>query len=259
MSFVQDGYEIFANFIDVETIRRIKEATARACQRFRDGDAYCLRGSVALGDYTRSRPYRNPGVSAATVDREPYIIGNLAGLGINFRRFLSQKSLWNLAAQLLATHPDDVAYHFSSVNRKPAMIGPAVSWHRDYANEYVSTIGPFFLRLMIPLDPMSAVNAVVGIVPGSHAIGDEDAARSNDTETKNASAIYPNLFPGDVVAIHSKLVHGGGPNRSHCDRELMVIQFGRLSASMLHFSAESEYLTLCVRSEMASAPDHPSA
>ena len=158
-----------------------------------------------------------------------------------------------LAAQLLETDGDEVVYHFSSINRKPAMIGPGVGWHRDYANEYVSTAGPFFVRLMVPLDLMCEENAGIGVVPGSHTISDQDASSGRSVEQEPEHAIYPNLIPGDVLAIHSKLVHGGGPNRSGRDRQVLVVQFGRRGAAMLHFSAQSEYLTLCPRSKMVRA------
>ena len=48
---------------------------------------------------------------------------------------------------------------------------------------------------MIALDRMSEVNAVIGIVPGSHAISDEDAARNNNIKNNNAPVIYPIFEP----------------------------------------------------------------
>jgi hypothetical protein len=253
MSFERDGYEIYHSFVDSETIRPIQEATARACQRFRDGDPYCLKQGISIGAYARSRPDRNPGVDADTFEREPYILSSLAGLDVDFRRFLSRKSLWNVAAQLLEIDPTEVVYHFSSVNRKPAKVGPGVGWHRDFTNEYISTVGPLFLRLMIALDPMNEDNAGIGIVPGSHSISDEEVIQRGNLQESNEGAFYPNLAPGDLLAIHSKLIHGGGPNRSQYDRQLMVIQFGKQGATLLHFTAETEYLGLCQRQVMSSS------
>jgi hypothetical protein len=253
MSFARDGYEIYQRFLDAEALESIQKATARACQRFREGEPYCLKHGISIGAYARSRPDRNPGVDADTFEREPYILGNLAGLDVDFRRFLSRESLWNVAAHLLEIDATEVVYHCSSVNRKPAKVGPGVGWHRDFTNEYISTIGPFFIRLMIALDPMNEDNAGIGFVPGSHSISDDEVVQRGNLQESNEGAFYPNLAPGDMLAIHSKLIHGGGPNRSHCDRQLMVIQFGKQGATLRHFTAETESLGLCQRQVMASS------
>ena len=106
---------------------------------------------------------------------------------------------------------------------------------------------------MIPLDGMSVENAGIGVVPGSHAIIDEEALSNRNLDADKVSAVYPKLRLGDVLVVHSRLVHGGGPNRGGRDRELMVVQFGKRSVAILYFSAESEYLTLCQRSEMVAS------
>jgi hypothetical protein len=52
------------------------------------------------------------------------------------------------------------------------------------------------------------------------------------------------------LAIHSKLIHGGGPNRSKRDRDLLAVQFAARRAKLMHSAEEFETLTLCNRDEM---------
>ena len=122
-------------------MKSLKQALGRACARFRAGDPAIIADGVALAEYIRQRPDRSPGVLPEDAANEPYIIGNIAGQGVAFRRFLANEALWVLAANLLDVRREDIVYHYGQVLRKPAHIGPALSWHRDYANTYIFTQG----------------------------------------------------------------------------------------------------------------------
>jgi hypothetical protein len=52
--------------------------------------------------------------------------------------------------------------------------------------------------------------------------------------------------PGDVLAIHSKLLHGSGPNRSSSERDVVVVQYGDVNAT-LRCQSDDEFLSLCDR------------
>jgi hypothetical protein len=229
---------------------RLRGAVTRACARFRNGEPGIADWGVALSDYIRSHPERSPGIPPEAVANEPYILGNIAAIGPAFRRFLSHDGLWTLSARLLEVPADHVVYHYGQVLRKPAHIGPALGWHRDYGNTYISTDGPFFVRLLVPLQRMSAGNGGTGVVPGSHVIDDEAARASEGAPQSDEGAVYPVLAPGDVLAIHSKVVHGGRPNRTSRNRDLAAVQFGVRGAPMLH-TFEGEYLSLRSRTDFA--------
>ena len=62
------------------------------------------------------------------------------------------------------------------------------------------------------------------------------------------AAGYPVLAAGDVLALHSKAIHGGGTNRSAVDRDLIAVQLGLGSARRLHASADEPF-TLQPRAE----------
>ncbi len=248
MYYADQGFEVFATVFETAAITMVRNAVAAACVRFRGGDEACITAGVSLASYTEQHPERNPGVAARALSGEPYILGNLAGLSEEFRTFLVHEPLWELAAMILRTDVVDVVYHFAQVIRKPARIGPAVSWHRDYPNTYVCSRTSNFVRLLVALDDMSYVNGGTGIVPESHLIDDEEVWRRRDLAENGGGAVYPTMEAGQVLAIHPKAVHGGGPNRSPSDRDLLVTQFGVRSAELIH-RADAEYLTLCGREE----------
>ena len=251
--FSVDGFEVFQQALSANCLAELREATVRVCGRFRRGDEAAAATGVSLGEYTERRPERNPGVSAADLGSEPYILGNLAGMDVAFRRFLSRPHLWEIVAMLLGSSPDSLVYHYSQIVRKPAFVGASLSWHRDYANTYISTVGPYFVRLLIPLEDMAEANGGTGVVPRSHMIGDKEAMSREGREEDGAGAIYPRVAAGDVLAIHSKLIHGGGPNRSNQDRQILALQFGLVDAPMLHTAEQIESLTMCRREQMVES------
>jgi hypothetical protein len=247
--FARDGYEVVPAVLTEERIAELQAAVASTVERFRRGEKAVLDFGFALSDHTRAHPERNPGVNPDDVEGEPYLLGGLAGLDERFRLLLAAAPLWGLAARLLAVPQDAVVYHYAQVLRKPAGIGPALSWHRDYANTYISTRGAYFVRLLMPLQGMSVANGGTGVVPGSHFI--DDASLADERATPDITGpVFPHLAAGDVLALHPKTVHGGGTNRGAGDRDLLAIQFGVRDAALLH-AFPDEPFTLAGRSDFA--------
>jgi ectoine hydroxylase-related dioxygenase (phytanoyl-CoA dioxygenase family) len=243
VSFEHDGYEVFRGVVDQNSMAEVALAVHKACVLFRESEAQRSAG-ISLSEYMEQHPDRNPGVTREGLADEPYILGNLAALDVRFRRLIVQESLWQLAASLLSVQFADVVYHYAQVVRKPGRIGPALSWHRDYGNTYISTDGPYFVRLLIPVQGMGQENGGTGVVSRSNLISEGLLGEGN--QESGFGAVYPSLSSGDVLALHSKTVHGGGTNRSATDRDLLAIQFGVLGARLLH-SADGESLTLTNR------------
>ncbi|MDX1252462.1 MAG: phytanoyl-CoA dioxygenase family protein [Gammaproteobacteria bacterium] len=252
MPYHQHGFKIFSAAFDLDTIESLRQAVERVCTRYRDGDELCVSNSVSIKDLTARFPERNPGVDIEAFSTEPFILGNLARLDGAFGQFLSLQPLWNMAAQALDLPVDEVVYHFSNITRKPPGIGPAIAWHRDYPNKYICTERADFVRLLVPLHDMSPINGGIGIVPSSHHIEDEEARRTNDMRNSGATAVYPPLGAGDALVLHPKLIHGGGPNRSACARDVLIVQFGKKQARLL-CSSDEEYMSLWGREEIQKA------
>jgi phytanoyl-CoA hydroxylase len=252
MGYAADGFALFDAVHSQDELDQVRQAVQAASQRFRAGDEACVAAGVSLADYTRSHPERNPGVTPEAVAGEPYMLGNLAGLDPAFRRAIAHPALWQLAARLLGVEPEQVVYHFSQVVRKLARVGPALSWHRDYPNTYVCSGASEFLRLVVPLASVSAQNGGTGIVCGSHQVSDE-VARAEDAQTHDGvGAVYPDFAAGQIFALHPKVIHGGGPNRTDVDRDMLVIQLGRAGAPM-RSTALGEHLSLCTREALTQS------
>lgn len=171
---------------------------------------------------------RNPGVLPEKIVDVPFILSELPRFSPAFAQLICNDVLWELAREILQT--DSVVYHFSNVTRKPAYVGPNLSWHRDYPNEFICPkVAAKFFRMLIPLEAMVAENGCTAVIPGTHLVPDEEARnrkRDKNVDFSIDAAVDLNAEPGDVIALHSKVVHGGKENRSPLDRNLIVIQFG---------------------------------
>ena len=93
------------------------------------------------------------------------------------------------------------------------------------------------------MQKVSVSNGGTGAVPGSHLISDAEALEREGIPESDMGSIYPVLGSGDVLAIHSKTIHGGGPNRSRRNRDLLAIQFGIRGVALLH-AFDGEHLTM---------------
>ncbi|WP_074302234.1 MULTISPECIES: phytanoyl-CoA dioxygenase family protein [Paraburkholderia] len=92
---------------------------------------------------------------------------------------------------------------------------------------------------------MSASNGGTGVVPGSHLVKDD----STD------DAIWPTVFAGTGLAIHSATLHGSSPNRSEQERDIIVIQFG-WSRSCLRSRAQDVLSLASLDDFQVFAQDH---
>ncbi len=186
-------------------------------------------------------PDRNPDIQAEQWANQPFILGDLIAMDGRFACILASPLLWEYAAGLLECPLDECRFHFANITRKPAGIGPAINWHRDANNKYIATADRQMIRILVPLQDMSEVNGGTAVLPGSHLQKD-----SMDF----SNAICPPVLAGSGLAIHSELLHGGSPNRSQQERDVIIVQFG-LQASIFTYKAE-EKLSFCNLKELTA-------
>jgi ectoine hydroxylase-related dioxygenase (phytanoyl-CoA dioxygenase family) len=197
-----------------------------------------LTKSGGARQYCLKNEQSNPDIDPDRWKHEPFIIGDLIALEPRFARLLSQHSIWACVAELLECAPKQVRFHFCNLTRKPRKIGPAVGWHRDADNSYFASHDGRTLRLLIPLQLMSARNGGTAVAPGSHL----------HVDSTIDNALYPDVLPGACLALHSATLHGGSSNRSDQDRDVIVIQFGLHSSTLRCQAAET--LALSTREEL---------
>lgn len=223
------GYRIFEGLIDGVVVERAREAVEAICAMLRPGDGRWERHVFPLGEL---KAHRNPGVSAEVVAGKAFLLSHLPELGAELRELVMAPGVWAAAREILET--EEVVCHFSNVTRKPAVVGPNLSWHRDYPNGYVCPRrSEDFFRFLIPLEGMDEENGCTLAVPGTEEISDE-VALTEPREWEESRVVALRVRAGGAVAIHPKVLHGGRENRSSRNRNVVVMQFGRVTADFLH-------------------------
>jgi len=232
MAFPAAGFQYFPQVVSASEVAALLGEVAELCTQAR-------RGALAnVFPLSGLKAHRNPGVTLEEMGREPFLLTALPEISPVFERILLQENLWALAAGLLET--DDVVYHFSNLTRKPARIGPNLTWHRDYPNKYICPAASrHFFRLLIPLEEMDSENGCTLVVPQTHLVSDEQAVLDDMRPAFDPAAAGPLTGrAGDAFAIHPKVVHGGTENRSARDRNLIVVQFAARTSDHLYWCEE---------------------
>ncbi len=232
MTFATQGFELVDNMLSAAELALARELAAGLIERHRAGDRAVAAAGVSVVAVTSQHPQRNPGVPAGRYGQEPYLIGDLLSLDIRFARIFAAKALWRWTGKFLGCATDEVVFHFSNLTRKPPLNGPAVGWHRDADNTYFASADRRTLRFLLPLQAMSAINGGTEILPGSH-LPDAMQARKDD-----CASFCPTVAPGSCLALHSGVLHGGAPNRSTRERDVMVVQFGVSTSELRHRASE---------------------
>lgn len=238
VKFAYDGYLVIPELICEQEQAFARELVNDLVDRYRGGDPTAISAGVTISEVSRQHPQRNPGIPPDRWKREPFIIGDLLALEPRFARLLSQESIWTCVGELLECASSDLLFHFCNLTRKPSEVGPAIGWHRDADNKYFASHDGRTLRLLIPLQFMSVRNGGTAVIPGSHI----------QTDAPVETALYPDVAPGACLALHSATLHGGSPNRSEHERDVIVIQFG-LCSSTLRYQA-NETLSLSTRNDL---------
>lgn len=88
------------------------------------------------------------------------------------------------------------------------------------------------IRFLIPLQCYQENSGVTEVVPGSHQIGDEIALEECGTKliASKESSVNVKAGLGDILAIHSKTIHGSAINKSIYRRNQLVVQLAVSSA-----------------------------
>lgn len=237
---MQSGYQYFPQLFDPDLISEALTSVEELCQSIRPGD---LRWEKYVFPLSELKSHRNPGVPANSVSEHPFLLTNLTLLSSALEALVLFPGLWAAAREVLKDM--NVVCHFSNITRKPAKVGPNISWHRDYPNGYVCPRhSSDFCRFLIPLEKMDEDNGCTLAVPNSHFLSDEEALL--ESKEADLSVAVPLIAEaGTAIAIHPKLLHGGRGNRSSRNRNLVVVQFGRHAAEFLHRTQGDEEFLYC--------------
>lgn len=235
MRFSSQGYQIFRGVYKAIEIEYARQAVERICRDIRPGDALWERNITPISSLEIPR---NPGLRKDAIPSTPFLIGVLPLFSTVLKAFVLHPPLWEIAKDILGS--GEIVYHFSNVTRKPAYVGPSITWHRDYPNRYICPKkSRDFFRALIPLEGMNRGSGCTEVVPKSHEITDEEAIQEEKKRDFDLCRSVPlEVEAGDLVIIHPKLLHGGKENRSGRERNLVVIQFGLKTDAFLYWNEE---------------------
>ncbi|CAN5577554.1 hypothetical protein BH09VER1_BH09VER1_31960 [soil metagenome] len=229
------GFQYFPGIFDSIVVRDALKSVEELCGSIRPGDP---RWDKHVFPLSGLKIGRNPGVSTGAVSGVPFLLTDLPLLSTALKAIVLFPALWASAREIL--EEEEIVCHFSNITRKPAYVGPNISWHRDYPNGYICPRNSSdFFRFLIPLEGMNEENGCTLAIPNSHLLSDEEALLE-PKDADLATAVPLIASAGAAVAIHPKVLHGGRENRSGRDRNLIVIQFGRRTKEFLHHLEKEE-------------------
>jgi ectoine hydroxylase-related dioxygenase (phytanoyl-CoA dioxygenase family) len=237
MQFITEGFCVVPEVLSPHQVEFVRRLSRDLIARHRAGEALVTCNAITVASVTAQHPQRNPGVQASQWECEPFIIGDLLALDLRFGLFLSTHAIWRCVAALLGCSPAEVVFHLSNLTRKPPGVGPAIGWHRDATNSYHAAADGRTVRLLFPLQPMAVGNGGTAVLPGSHV------SRVHSAAADLQAAVCPSVLPGAALALHAHVLHGGSPNRSQVDRDVIVLQFGVRSSPLSHKA--NELLSMC--------------
>ena len=224
--FHEHGYAVVKNVFNAVEVAALKCAADRAKQRglkvgraFRHGNlGYWIKDDPRIGTNVIGMQW--PSYDEAILEssrRDPRMLTLLEPLiGRNIRQIVNQLH-WKTPGSTFA-----VSFHRDRINRRPAEA------FRALATSYVQTASV--------IDPMTAENGALLLVPGSHlrkprskhpgtgnfVAGNVSRAYLADEGFCDADLLSIYAEPGDVALWHIDTIHGSEMNQSSEDRCLYI-------------------------------------
>lgn len=224
--FHEYGYAIARGVFTATEVAQLKLATDRCKQHglkigrsFRQGNlGYWIDDDANIGTNVIGMQwpsYREPDLEAHR--RDPRMLELLEPIiGSNVRQIVNQLH-WKTPGSSFA-----VSFHRDRINRRPAEA------FRDLASSYIQTA--------TVIDPMTAENGALLVVPGSHqqqaksrhpgtgnfVAGEVSRGYLKDEGYSNEDLLPLYAEPGDVVLWHVDTIHGSEMNSSNHDRCLYI-------------------------------------
>jgi ectoine hydroxylase-related dioxygenase (phytanoyl-CoA dioxygenase family) len=222
--FEENGFLIIEDFLPAELNQLLKNEIDNIKNNFKNLPERLQRELLFEKDLSQKQRGE---ISPEECGNAIFLISELPRFGDIFKNLLRYEPLLDVLEALFKS--TEFEYHFSNVTIKSARVGSKISWHRDCNNKYMQCLTPDMMRPMLCLDGMTAENGATQIVRNSHKVTDEFAMNDRayrEENWKKDDVITLECAPGSLVILHSKIVHGGFPNRSANSRRNIIFQFG---------------------------------
>ncbi|WP_340151428.1 phytanoyl-CoA dioxygenase family protein [uncultured Sneathiella sp.] len=185
--------------------------------------------------FERDQPAdKRDGVEVGEDENAIFIIGDIVKFCPDALPFIIADDIVKMVSEILQT--TDVIAHLSNLTMKSPRIGSGINWHRDYPNRFISPVAPAMVRTMICVDGMTEAIGATRFLKQSHL---PSKNMSVPDDYRAGDVITATCAPGSVVAIHPRILHGGGPNKAATPRRNIVIQWGREDVPLATRATES--------------------
>jgi phytanoyl-CoA hydroxylase len=137
---------------------------------------------------------------------------------------------WNRISRRMArSFAENLLFHYSKLNMKPAVSGSVVEWHQDLA--YYPLTNSDSLAVLLYLDNADRQNGCLQAIPGVHRNGILDHTsqgyfRGRITEPIDESrAVVIEGSAGTAIFLHGMTPHASAPNTSQRPRRTLILGY----------------------------------
>lgn len=215
-----EGYVLKRSVIDREALHTWSEMVNDLLHRAHGNDEALRPFVVYEREIIARQPHRSE-LAPEDVGNALYLVDDLLATDPLWWVLFESPGYRDFVATLVGHEP---RFASSQCVVKEALVGSRVAWHRDYPNsvsDYGQTPG---VRLLLSIDHMTADNGATMVLPGSHLPGHP----SWNYRPSHAAELFASEMrtlearPGDVIALHPSIIHGGGINRSSGHRRVVT-------------------------------------
>ncbi len=228
----RDGYIVARGILPAHDVEQLRTACDELCDMAAHMQQDTYRGATYFNLLRACDPF------ARNLHAVPQIPGMLRR--VTYPYFVSQifdklrqhPRLLGTMAQLLDAN---IVQLVNQVNFNPPGIGSGWGWHQDYRFRRQGLTDPRnnFVQSVLAIDPSSASNGGIRVVPRSHLFGPLQLDQAPETASDyftDADIETPELAPGDAVLFNAYIVHGSTPNRSDSQRRVFINGYARQAA-----------------------------
>lgn len=147
-------------------------------------------------------------------------------ISTSYDQVMAQSRIPALVADLIGPN---VKFHHAKINSKLPGAATLVKWHQDFP--FTPHSNDDLVTALIFVDDVTAENGPLEVLPGSHKgplydlwhegrfTGAVDQGLEADMMARSKQCVGP---AGSVCFMHTRLLHGSAPNRSHQARTLFI-------------------------------------
>ncbi|HSS65471.1 MAG TPA: phytanoyl-CoA dioxygenase family protein [Gammaproteobacteria bacterium] len=226
-NFWRDGYVVVEEAVTAAQLERMRVALAQWIDESRSHDAPYGETVDGRPRFDLARSHSADAPALRRVDNPPEIEPAYAEVAFD-------GGFVDMIADLIGP---DLKFHHAKVNLKQPRSETRVGWHQDFS--YTPHSNDHVVTALLMLDDMSLDNGCLMGVPGSHREGQkslwQDQVFTGEVDEETTRAAISRARPihgrkGSVCLMHTKLLHGSGPNRSPSARALFICVYSAADA-----------------------------